>query len=48
MAGLGYVSSYDELDTITGTFLVNIEAEIKKQEKEEHDKAVKKGSKRGR
>jgi hypothetical protein len=43
LAELGYHSSLDNLDSITATCLVNIKAEITKQENEERDKNAKKG-----
>lgn len=49
LAGLGYTSSMDELDCYTATCLINIEAEIKKQEFESRKKETSKGrGKRGR
>lgn len=49
LSELGYTSSMDDLDSISATCLVNIEAEIRKQEKEEREKTSKKGGKkRGR
>lgn len=49
LSGLGYVSDMNELDCYTATCLINIQAEINKQESEEHKKtASKRGVKNGR
>lgn len=48
LSGLGYISSINELDCYTATALVNIKAEINKQETEDRKKDSKKGVKRGR
>jgi len=49
LSGLGYVSSLDDLDCYTATCLINIQAEINKQESDEHKKTVgKRGLKNGR
>lgn len=48
LAGLGYTSNINDLDCYTASCLVNIKAEINKQENEEREKSIKKGrSKRG-
>jgi hypothetical protein len=46
LSGLGYTSSMDDLDCVSACCLLNIEAEIRKQEKEEQDKKIKKGGKK--
>lgn len=49
LSGLGYTSSVDSLDSYTASCLVNIEAEIKKQESESMKRDNSKGrGKRGR
>ena len=45
---LGYTSSLDDLDSHTATCLVNIKAELTKQENEEQKKTSKRGKGRGR
>jgi len=49
LSGLGYTSSMDELDSFTATILVNIKAELNKQENEEMKRNSKKkgGAKNG-
>jgi hypothetical protein len=49
LAGLGYTSNLNELDCYTVTCLLNVEAEIKKQESEARKHEASKGrGKRGR
>jgi hypothetical protein len=49
LAGLGYTSNLNELDCYSATCLINIEAEIKKQELESRKRESSKGrGKRGR
>lgn len=49
LVGLGYVSNMDTLDCYTASCLINIEAEIKKQESEERKREASKArGKRGR
>ncbi len=47
LSGLGYTSSMDDLDSYSATCLMQINAEIKTQEKEEYE-GNKKRSKHGR
>lgn len=48
LTGLGFTSDLNELDCYTATCLINIQAEINKQECEEQKKVSKKGNKHGR
>jgi hypothetical protein len=48
LAGLGFTSDLNELDCYTVNMLVNIEAEIRKQEAEERKKASKGRGRRGK
>lgn len=48
LAGLGYNSDINDLDCYTAACLVNIKAEMNKQESEEQKRSTKKGGTRGR